>query len=113
VSQAFTLTVVLAPVARDDDAYSMYGSDISTTLTVLATSGVLRNDTDPMGLPLHAVLVTLPTYIGTAARGFRLNRDGSFIYVAPAGFRGQDSFTYLARDAYGDSNVATVTITVE
>jgi hypothetical protein len=41
-----------------------------------------------------------------------LNADGSFIYTPNANFNGSDSFTYHANDGLADSNIATVTITV-
>jgi PKD repeat protein len=42
-----------------------------------------------------------------------LNADGSFAYIPNAGFSGPDSFTYVANDGTVDSNVATVSITVQ
>ena len=42
-----------------------------------------------------------------------LNADGSFTYTPNANFNGTDSFTYTASDGTADSNVATVTITVD
>ena len=41
-----------------------------------------------------------------------LNADGSFSYTPDADWNGTDSFTYTANDGVLDSNVATVTITV-
>ena len=38
--------------------------------------------------------------------------DGAFTYTPEAGFAGVDTFTYVANDGTSDSNVATVTITV-
>ncbi len=42
-----------------------------------------------------------------------LNADGSFSYSPAPDFFGLDSFTYVANDGAVDSNVATVTITVD
>ncbi len=92
-----------APVATPD-AYDVYQND---TLDV-AAPGVLANDTDPDSHPLTAVPVTGPTH----AAAFTLNPDGSFEYTPLAGYAGPDSFTYKANDGVFDSNVATVTITV-
>jgi hypothetical protein len=39
--------------------------------------------------------------------------NGSFVYTPKAGFRGTDSFSYVAHDGLQDSNTATVTLTVE
>ncbi len=91
-----------APVATDD----AYATDEDVTLNVPAP-GVLGNDSDADGDALTAVLDT------TTANGtLTLNGDGSFSYVPNLNFNGTDSFTYVANDGAADSNVATVTITV-
>ena len=41
-----------------------------------------------------------------------IGADGSYIYTPDAGFAGTDSFTYKANDGTRDSNIATVSITV-
>ncbi|WP_161625847.1 Ig-like domain-containing protein, partial [Singulisphaera acidiphila] len=68
---------------------------------------VLANDLSPLGTPLTATVVGLPTH-GTLT----LNSNGSFTYVPTAGFIGTDTFTYRAFDGTTLSNIATVTITV-
>ncbi|KKK84007.1 hypothetical protein LCGC14_2787680, partial [marine sediment metagenome] len=93
-----------APVAVDDE----YSVDEDTTLTV-EPSGVLHNDTDLEEDALSAMLVDAPQH----ALSFTLNSDGSFDYTPAADFNGTDSFTYKANDGLADSNVATVTITVD
>ncbi|MEZ4867016.1 MAG: tandem-95 repeat protein [Caldilineaceae bacterium] len=90
------------PVAADDS----YNTDADASLTIPAP-GVLSNDSDADGDALTAVEVSAPSN-GTLT----FNSDGSFTYVPNAGFTGVDSFTYLANDGSGDSNVATVIITV-
>src|SRR6185295_16996383 len=77
------------------------------TLTVVAGSGVLTNDTDVEGTALTAALVTDVTH-GTLT----LNANGSFTYTPTANYSGPDSFTYKANDGTADSNTVTVTITV-
>jgi VCBS repeat-containing protein len=104
-SCSFTVTVKAvnaAPVANDDD----YATDAGTTLTVTAP-GVLSNDTDAENDPLTAVLVNPPAF-GTIV----LNSDGSFVYTPIAGFTGTDAFTYRASDSVDNSDIATVTITI-
>lgn len=91
-----------APVA-DNDAYL---TDEDTALNVLAP-GVLDGDTDPENNTLSAILVS-----GPAHGSLTLNADGSFGYTPAANYNGTDSFTYKANDGTADSNVATVTITV-
>jgi autotransporter-associated beta strand protein len=76
--------------------------------------GITRNVAAPgvlcgakAGSPLTAVLVSGPGH-GTLT----LRCDGSFLYTPAAGYTGPDSFTYQANDGIADSNIATVSITV-
>jgi len=91
-----------APVAVAD-AYSA----IQNTALAVAAPGVLANDTDAQANPLTAVLNVGPSH-GSLA----LNADGSFTYTPASGYSGADSFTYHANDGSLDSNIATVSITV-
>ena len=50
---------------------------------------------------------------GRPTARWSLNADGSFTYTPNANFNGTDSFTYTVTDGTADSNVATVTITVD
>ena len=98
-----TVTVINeAPVAANDTE----SVDEDNLLTV-TTPGVLANDTDSDSDPLTAILVS-DVSDGTLA----LNSDGSFSYTPDAHFNGTDAFTYKANDGTADSNIATVTITV-
>jgi VCBS repeat-containing protein len=92
-----------APVARPDS----YTTDESTPL-VVAAAGVLANDTDADADTLTAVLVSGPSY-----GALTLNPNGSFVYTPQDYYNGTDWFTYKANDGQLDSNVATVTITVD
>jgi large repetitive protein len=91
-----------APVAAGD----VYATDEDTSLVVPA-AGVLTNDADLDSDSLSAVLVSGPSH-GTLT----LNADGSFTYTPDANYHGSDSFAYCASDGQGESNLATVTITV-
>ncbi len=92
-----------APVAADDG----FNTPFDTGLSVPAP-GVLANDSDTDGDTLTAVLDT------TTANGvLELFADGSFNYTPNTGFSGADTFTYYANDGVADSNIVTVTITVE
>ena len=93
-----------AAVANNDN----YSMNQDTTLTVLPATGVLANDTDIDDATLTAVLVNGPSN----ASLFALNSDGSFSYTPLPGFTGVDTFDYVADDGDTDSNLATVTITV-
>ncbi len=91
-----------APVAAND----AYSTDEDTTLNVSAP-GVLANDTDIDSATLTSILVS-----GTSHGLLTLNSNGSFNYTPVLDFHGTDSFTYKADDGSLDSNVATVTLTV-
>jgi VCBS repeat-containing protein len=102
-STTATIAAVNNPPVAVDDAYS---TNEDVTLTV-AAPGVLGNDTDADGDALTAALQS-----GPANGTLTLNGDGSFSYTPNANFNGSDLFTYVANDGAADSNVATVTITV-
>ena len=92
------------PVANNDN----YNMNQDTTLNVPAP-GVLGNDTDADSDPLSAV------YVGGNGPNngmLTLNPDGSFSYTPNPGFTGMDTFNYISNDGGDDSNVATVTITI-
>lgn len=84
-----------------------YTTDEDTPLSIPAT-GVLTNDTDADNDSLSAAIVTPPSN----AASFNLSADGSFNYTPSPDFNGVDSFTYRANDGEADSNIVTVTITV-
>jgi len=101
-----TITVTAvndAPVAVNDT----YATSFEKQLTVDATDGVLKNDSDIDGDDLTAVLVANVSN-GTLA----LEADGSFTYTPNTGFSGVDTFTYKAFDGTLYSDIATVSITV-
>ncbi len=90
------------PEAADDS----YTTNEDTSLNV-AAPGVLTNDTDADGDTLTATMVT-----GVSNGTLTLNPDGSFNYMPNVNFSGLDTFTYMASDGLADSNIATVTITI-
>jgi VCBS repeat-containing protein len=100
-----TVTIVVNPVndppVAGNDSYSVR---LCRTLTV-ASPGVLANDTDIDTVVISAVKVSNPT-----KGSLTFNGVGSFTYTPTA--TGLDSFTYKANDSQADSNVATVSITV-
>lgn len=100
-----TVTIAVNTVAAVvADSYSV---NEDTTLTIDAASGVLDNDSDLDNDSLTAVVSLNP-----ANGAVILNTDGSFEYQPDADFNGTDTFSYLANDGFGDSSVATVTITI-
>lgn len=98
------LTLVHPPVA-DDDAYDV---EEDTARTVPAASGVLSNDRDSEGDSLTAQLVSQPS-----KGSVDLRSDGSFTYTPDRDENGQDSFSYRARDEFGNiSATANVSILI-
>ena len=103
-----SLTVVdpNAPVAVADN----YSVAEGGSLTVLATSGVLSNDSDAdSGDTLTAAVISTPSH---GSLTFDSNGDGGFVYTPAAGFSGSDSFTYQASDGARTSAITTVTLNV-
>jgi N-acetylneuraminic acid mutarotase len=97
-----TFTVRAAPRAVGD----AYTTDLGASLVVSAP-GVLRNDSDPNGDLLRAVLVSGPAH-GTLT----LNADGSLRYMPREDYIGADSFVYKASDGSQRSAAATVRLRV-
>ncbi|KPJ85312.1 hypothetical protein AMJ57_03440 [Parcubacteria bacterium SG8_24] len=93
-----------APPTANDDSYVT----VTDAQLGVAAPGVLRNDTDADGDPLTAVKKSDPT-----DGALTFNANGLFIYTPNSGFRGTDSFTYVANDGTVDSGEATVTIEVQ
>ncbi len=91
-----------APVAGAD-SYAVY----QDSPLVISAPGVLGNDTDAQANALTAVADTGPVH-----GSLTLNADGGFTYTPTAAYTGADSFTYHANDGSLNSNVSTVTITV-
>ena len=90
------------PVAVADS----YSTPQDTALNV-AAPGVLGNDNDADLDPLTAILVA-----DVSHGSLTLNADGSFSYTPNTGYTGPDSFTYHASDGTDDSNIATVSLTI-
>src|SRR5207244_2005386 len=90
------------PVATND-AFTVAED---TTLTIDAP-GVLSNDTDVDGDSLSPIAASGPQH-----GSFSLNADATPTYTPAPNYNGSDSFTYKANDGTADSNVATVTITI-
>jgi len=95
-----------APVANNDS----YATNEEAPPFTVAPPGVLENDTTADGDPLLSATAILVD--GPAGGTLTLNTDGSFTYEPDQDFFGTDVFIYKANDGTLDSNLATVTITV-
>ena len=88
------------PVARND----VYVLGNSSTVAVNAANGILSNDSDPAGLPIHFNTGTPPSH------GYLLVQpDGSFTYSPNSSFPGWDQITYNISDGSAISGSASVT----
>jgi YVTN family beta-propeller protein len=83
-----------------------YTATPNVPLTVPAP-GVLANDNTNGGGAMTTELVSDVT-----GGALTFNADGSFTYTPGPGFSGTASFTYRAANSVGQSNIATVTLTV-
>jgi VCBS repeat-containing protein len=90
------------PQANDDGPF---GVDEGGTLN---GPSVLDNDSDPEDDPLTAAIAQGPAN----AANFTLNPNGTFVYVHDGSETTTDSFTYRAGDGSGQSDPATVTISI-
>jgi mono/diheme cytochrome c family protein len=70
---------------------------------------VLDNDSSAGGGTL-----TIAAFDSSGAKGGNIsdNADGTFSYVPPAGFEGEDTFNYTVKDPQDHSATATVVVTV-
>ena len=98
-----TITITNAAPTATNDAYSM---SMGGTLSV-AAPGVMANDSDADGDAMTATKVT-----DSGSGSVNLSSNGGFTYSPGGSFTGVRTFTYRVSDGLANSNVATVSITV-
>jgi hypothetical protein len=106
VQAIVTITVTSTsdgPDARDNT----YSVDEDTTLNINAP-GILGNDTTNS----DGSALALSDYTQPAHGTVTINPDGSFTYTPVTNYNGPDSFTYTIQDGNGDTDTATIAITV-
>lgn len=99
------LTILPANTAPDaqDDFYQ--GNGIDTVY-----GNVLENDLDVDG---DTLIVLDAGMTGTESGGaVCLSEDGTFSYASMLGFTGEDSFSYMVSDGQGETDTATVSVSV-
>ncbi|MCC9599924.1 DUF4347 domain-containing protein [Stieleria sp. JC731] len=109
-SSAMTIETVAIAVQPVNDNPQASGDRYNTSRDsnlVVASNGVLGNDTDIDGDTLSAVLISGPT-----SGSVTLNPDGSFIYRPTTTTSGLVTFTYAVSDGTVQSSPATVQILV-
>ncbi len=92
-----------SPPTSTHDEYTVAEDDELTA----DAPGVLINDTDIDGDPMTAIIKDQAVH-GSVTLG----RDGSFTYVPDADFFGSDTWTYIATNSIGESEPASVIVTV-
>ena len=80
-----------------------------TTNTNTAANGTLSATNPDSGQTLTYSIVTQPAH-GTVT--ITNANTGAYTYTPATGYAGNDSFTFKANDGYKDSNVATISVTV-
>ncbi|WP_413166582.1 Ig-like domain-containing protein [Capilliphycus salinus ALCB114379] len=92
-----------------DEAPNAVNDTATTAVNTEVSINVLGNDSDPDNDPLE-----ITNFDQTSANGGSIARsdDGQLIYTPPAGFTGNDTFTYTISDG-AESDTATVTVTVQ
>ncbi len=97
-------SVKTTPVAVDDDYNAVGNVSIS-----VPAPGVLGNDVDPDGGAVTAIVNAGATAVGGQ---YSLAADGSFSYNPPAGFEGNDAFTYTIEDTEAPPSTDSGTVTI-
>ncbi len=98
------------PVAVDDATHVTPG--FATSVLDGGANSVLANDSDP-DPGQTATLIALPVPNGGPSHGtLTLNNNGTFTYQNTDANASTDSFMYQARDVFGATSVATVTIEI-
>jgi hypothetical protein len=106
-SNIATVYLLISPVNDAPVAVADAYTTTEDTPLEIAAPGLLANDSDTEGQPLTAELVTF-----AEQGGIVIVLDGAFVYTPDPDYNGLDTFTYRANDGQLDSNVVTVTLTV-
>ncbi len=104
-----TITVEVSPVNDDPSAQpDSYTTDEDVPLTI-NLPGVMTNDSDIDG---DVIFVSAFDVLSANGGVITMRQNGSFDYLPPLGFFGQDTFSYSIADGNGGFSSATVTITI-
>ena len=93
-----------SPIANND----WFTTDEDRMLLAPVASGVLINDVDADGDVLTANLMS-----GATNGSLVLFPDGAFVYTPTLDYFGTDQFTYRVSDGIWESNIASVTLTIQ
>ena len=99
-----TVTIEVNSVPTVDDANFATDEDVVLAVNV---PGLLDNVDDIDGDVLEIILMQ-----DTVNGMLTINQDGSFEYIPQENFNGSDSFSYVVNDGFRNSEVATVSLTI-
>ncbi|PYR74790.1 MAG: adhesin, partial [Acidobacteria bacterium] len=100
-SAAATVTITVNPINDAPVAHAQ-----ARTLNEDTTKAITLTGTDIEGSPLTFTILTMPLH------GMLTGTAPNVTYVPAANFNGADSFTFKVNDGSLDSNVATVSLTI-
>ncbi|HET6425430.1 MAG TPA: cadherin domain-containing protein, partial [Planctomycetaceae bacterium] len=116
-TQAVTIRATAAGYISIDDSLSVTDDDTNSPPVVDSFSLTTNEDTPKSGRGTASDLEGDPLLfmlVANATHGqVEFHPDGTFTYVPNFNFYGTDSFQYKAFDGRNDSNIATVTISVQ
>ncbi len=95
-----------APIAKDDDLTTAYGTSLSGNVIVDNGNGA---DFDPDMDTVNAVAVSVLSVQGVTVN---IAANGDFIYTPKIGYLGNDTFIYTVSDGNGGIDTATVTVSI-
>ncbi|MEM9531449.1 MAG: Ig-like domain-containing protein, partial [Pseudomonadota bacterium] len=101
ISNAATFTITVVSTTQPPIA-----SDGTVTLDEDSSAAFVLNASDPNNDPLTYTILTAPT------QGLLTGTEPNLTYTPSANFNGTDTLTFSVNDGTADSNVATVTFTV-
>ncbi|MDP4145917.1 MAG: Ig-like domain-containing protein [Bacillota bacterium] len=107
----------------DGTAYAVLGAKVNLAIApvndapVASASSETTDEDKPLNGDLHITDIDSSTLTYSVVQGpsngtVTINSDGSYTYTPNPNYNGTDSFTFKANDGQADSNVATVSITV-
>jgi len=110
-SETITVTAneVNQPPLAVDDNYNATGN---TGINVNSASGLITGDSDA-DLPLQPLMFTAETVASAQGGSATILSDGSFTYTPPAGYTGDDTFSYTVNDNMAGSDSGSVTVSVD
>ncbi len=111
-----TVTITITPVndntpVADNESFTVVEGGTATEADLDIGTSLLDGDTD-IDLPNDTLTVNTTPVVGPSFGVLTLNANGTFSYTHDGSENFSDSFTYQVSDAVGNTDTATVTITI-